>query len=541
MSPSDISVDGVAHQRAGQFVMQWQPRLAALPTHQLDGTWSSLGVIDLLLSSMRDADPTDASALKPIAGAAAYAVLIVQAICHRLGLPARLAQNPRGELLLISGDTTIPFERELLTLIVPGRPVSSPRLDRVVANASPEDDIVTIYAYTCLAEAIARSEDAPELWNRIRRAIAQETSDRAARVLPELKLSHLPELYVDGLSIPVEGTATSYLFGDDAIDCFAAFIRDNGLRRSAVLELAERLIRWPDMRIAEAAFVIYLAHAPRILSPSAVAFGAARLHRNAELRRQLVRARQSLFGLSDWAEGGAVGADLLPMVESELRVGLIPLLSLERRRLRSKFAPSYLGPLASALLRGELDRAAATVEEWSGVAPEAIDLHTQRLLLLSVRGGAESEVEDELTRLLKAAPESPRVLDLVGIRALERGELARAEQCYHDAISRCGRDVEFLSHVANNYGWTLMLLNQFMHAAMIFDIGLREAANPVTLLLNKSYCVRALDSLAEAEAVERRLLRLAPFERRVICMHLFEWLRIDREAPGETEGLLSVA
>ena len=302
--------------------------------------------------------------------------------------------------------------------------------------------------------------------------------------------------------------------------------------RRCRFETMERLIAWPDMRIAEAAFAVHCAYSPRMPAATVVAFGAARTHRVRELRRQVVRARKLLFQIEDWSEQGPFEVDTLRMVECEIKLGLIPLLSLEKRRIKSKYAASYLAPFARALIDGALDQAIAVLDDWIAAAPEAVDLQTQRLLLLSVRGGADSEVEEELHALLRQSPDSPRVLDLLGIKALERGEVERAEQYYHDAITRCGRDVEFLPHLANNYGWTLMLLKDYMRAAMIFDIGLREAANPLTLTLNKIFCVRELGSASEARALEEKILRLAPFERRVMGVHLYEWLRFNGDKAG---------
>lgn len=520
-------VDGIAHQRAGKFVIRWQERLKEVASFQLDGTWSSLGVVDMLFSSLRDADSNDPTAREQLRGGAAYAILVVHSLCQRLGITVGLAQGGRGELELRHGRRNVPFEVELQALIMPGPPVSSPRIDRVVALATPDDDVVTIYCYTCLDECIASMEDTESLWLALRRELAVETSDRAARVMPELRLAHLPELYLDGVCLPDDAEPPNYLLGDAAVDGLARFVSDNRLSESAVKQLTQRLIGWPDMRIAEAAFAVHCAYSPRVPAATVVAFGAARTHRVRELRKQIVRARKLIHNIDDWSERTTVEAELLRMVECEIKLGLIPLLSLEKRRLRSKYAVSYLAPFARALIGGALDQALAVLDDWIAAAPEAVDLQTQRLLLLSVRGGADPEVEEELHALVRKAPDSPRVLDLLGIRALERGEVERAEQYYHDAITRCGRDLEFLPHLANNYGWTLMLLKDYMRAAMIFDIGLREAANPLTLTLNKIFCVRELGSGSEARALEEKILRLAPFERRVMGVHLYEWLRFN--------------
>lgn len=510
------------------FVQYWTPYFGGVPLLRLDGTWPSLGIVDLLTFNLRGVAELSAPQRAHLRGAAAYLACLTAECWKAAGVDVALSlDEERGIVITASGgrylsegqNFRVNVELEL------GRVLRNPPRDFPVLASfsrviSPDHNLVGLFGIG-LATGLTPFGDGPWLnetpdtfqpfIEAVERVLARQCVEYYQAVFPREQLGQVGELYLNQLVYP-PAVMGEPLPAQRAVRGLVRFQREFGFDEKTMLTLAANLARSPDELLSCAGLAYYAAATDGRLAPEVIAAAQIKGAYVGLLRRPMLEVREALGRRADWITQEERLSEDEVRFDVEIRLGFLPWIVLPRRKA---LLPKNR-PILDALAHFDYQRALSLLDSAIGESPGEIELRLQRASLLFLTGEFDAAHAD--LRELLAEPgceENSQVLNQIGLCELTMG--LQDDAATHLRLAYRYRDAKLDEphKVANDYAWSLILAERFAEALPVLEEALATDPCPVTTLLNKAFALRSLGREAELVETEKRLLDLAPTDRRV--------------------------
>lgn len=400
MSPK-YSISREVRDSAIKLIGWWQEASEDIALLQLDGTWPSIGVLDLLTNFLREGEVVGEKA-DFLDSAAAYAAGVIAdawsplasevLITHRDGASLTIGAQLKDSEAVIEVDLFNSLKHVLQpSLVFDGK---VPSVDGCVRKPTHEDNIL---CPVMLGLTLARSplihfsetRDA-QSWvmehsEEVVRVLARQTSAYYKRVFPDEKVGQVSELYLRSLVYPPLGMEDDYL-GETAISDCIEFAGEFELGRDSILRFAYNLSLTADELLSSVGLVIYTALSHGDLPPQ-VLTAAANKGRNLYLLRSGIQeVRGKLLGVSDWSDDLSLNDDdAWHGFQREQRAGFMPRLAITREQFADRDVRGVLHLIAKL----DLPKAVKKLSHLIGRQPHNYTLRINRALLFLFMGDIE--------------------------------------------------------------------------------------------------------------------------------------------------------
>ena len=262
----------IVEKLSADFISDWKDHLAINSSLELDGTWPSVGVLDLLTFALRRKEQVPDSLDKIYSGAASYLALMA-AQCWRplvkeidLEVGTRgVSITAKGGELIPEGDPVVVHIEELLRDRIKELPYPFPVAAGFEAPIRFESNILSLLGIglmTGLAPGLAgpweslSAEDLHPLVDAATKELSRQSAQHYARVFPNEQWGQLPELYLNGLIFPPT-------LMDEAVPLIGAlpklldYFKEYQIKPASILELGFNLAKSPDSRLSDFGLVLY--------------------------------------------------------------------------------------------------------------------------------------------------------------------------------------------------------------------------------------------------------------------------------------------
>ena len=528
---------GVSTQ-AEQFRVQWSFARTHAPVLTLDGSWPSIGVLDLLLAPLRGKKALSPQGDELVKGAARYLATITHECWRRFGADPTVEEGDDGVTIktstgpfLTSGEeVSIEIEKQLRQLL---RVCPSPFPVTVGKSRllGPDQNWLSLFALGLFlgispygqgpwrAYEVAQFQPAAET---VLKYLAQTAVDNYSRLYHDELVGQVPELYLNDLIYPP-------LLIDEELPCLRAatgvvsFLRSCRFSSKALLPLAKNFARSADEVLATVGLVYYAAACREAPSPDITARAEALGVRMPVLRLPMLEVREHLNLDRDWLSADKPEESDRVRYELEKQFGFFPLIRLPARMVLDL----RLRPLVRALATFDFDGAYQQLHQLLAANPHKREYRRQ-LIHLDIHTEQYDRAEKALNKLAvePGFEDDPWVHNELGLLSIYRRRLDEAERCLETAHRLISPKTDRPCDIANNYAWALILLKKIPQALPIAEQALINNPSPLVPLLNLAYLHRATGDVAQFEETCLKLLDIAPADRRVIVNLL--WLY----APG---------
>ncbi|MCB0321995.1 MAG: hypothetical protein KDD69_00430 [Bdellovibrionales bacterium] len=511
---------------------EWGPLLKVSPLLELDDTWPSLGVIDLLTFCTRDRE-TLLSALEPMMkGCAAYLAVQVGRCWKRFCDDVSFEETADGIAVIGRGGEFIPEGERLrypvekeFRQVLEAVPNPLPMFKRFDIPLAGEGNVVSLLG---LSMAIGLGPAVQGPWENYQpgeqtpwvdavvRQIAGECASHYGRVFPDEPVGQVAELYLAGLLYPPP------LYGERlpffrAVEQFLELFKEYRFSAGAVRQFGYNLSRSPDPILSSMGLVLSGALAETMPPPEVLAAAWTKGRYMGLLRPAMVRFRKGFLELSDWVPTGLQSEqdELRFAIESEM--GFLPWLQLDPGRLK---AGDYnrLMPIVSAACDFNLQAGIKAIDEILEQEPEDLSLRIQRVKFETIGGDIE-RAERMLGSLVSepGASRYPRLFNLWGQCLLAKSDPEGAKRRFLEGLKAAEKVPLLAAELANNAAWSGILLGETEQPLALIEQGLEATPCPVTLLLNKAAILWELRDFDSIRETRLRVFELAPCDRRVFA------------------------
>jgi len=524
-------IEQSARSRIESFTSFWKESLSSSPVLELDGTWPSVGVLDLITFPLRARGDLDARDLEFISGCAAYLAELSERCLGLTGANVLVRVGDEGVELQVAGGPVREGEtfvvrveqdiREFLRLVPPSFPVIGDfsRVMGFESNYFSAYAIGLVTGYSPSGDGSVPNRKAPGNEERLEFVVKELSRQSGAyyqRIYPDESLGQVAELYLNRLIFPPLFMKES-MPGLGAVQGMLEFFEEFNVPAKGMLRLSHNLSLSPDELISSAGIAFFAALSDTIPPPQIIAAANAKGLDVCLLRRAMLDVREALGLRGDWIDAPEFTEEDSRRVQIEKELGLLPWLCLGEKRLSGLVSEPWLRGFLQALASIDLPQAMRIADDFIDENPRDIEMRVQRIYLDVVRGDLERAVAE--AEVLSTEPESetdPEFYHIWGVSALNRGDIPTAVKQLRTAFRFVGDRPLFKAEIANNLAWALIHTGDYIKALEVLDYGIEHSLCPVTMLLNKAYALHSLGREEEAMKIHtERLMKLAPTDRRV--------------------------
>ena len=331
---------------ADTFERQSRKLFASYPALVLDGTWPSVGIVDLLLFSLRGKNELNDDDEALLQGGASYIGRFLYEVWSTFGDGSKCELTLRGTseivLILRGGAFLGPEDSVTLSLsntlgaVLRELPNPLPVFESYRFPITPFDNLLSLVAAGA-ASVITPYAEGPLATKRIyelapyvmsaQRVLAESAAKHYKSLHAGEPLGQTPDLYMSGLIYPPPGYDERFGFCRAAVG-LVEFFGDRDLSAAEIEKCAYNLAQSPDAITASTAFAVLAALVEQTPSASLIALSENKRLQLQRLRPAVAAARKALGLPHDWItlldEGKE--AEALALIRCEARLGLLPLL-----------------------------------------------------------------------------------------------------------------------------------------------------------------------------------------------------------------------
>lgn len=518
---------------ASQFATRWNRCFVSMPELRLDGSWPSVGTVDLILHQARNSKIKGSQWESLVRAASCYLAMVTRRIWIACGIRAIVSDDETGVVVTTYEDPANPWHsgrcriQWLLEQLLEHMPPRLQVMGRFSRPLLPDHSVVSPFMvgvvsglapWTDYPESTtdARNAASPARLDRVERVLATDCVQRYEQMFPDDPHGQVAELFLSGPIFPPLYLGERYVAERGAKGIAEYFTRYN-IPVDHVRRVCHRLARWPDEQIALTAYVVASAVVEKRRIPELVPLGHAKGLIVGHARHALISAREIFGGETDWLADGELTAERIRLFRQEEELGFIPWLYLHPERISAVLSSKSAKEAFRAVVVGEMDKAVEALDEAIDDDSSSLDLRLQQAfwyLLVNDIPRLDAALDEMSTE--RGVERSGRYFELRGVSALTKGDPLGAVESFERALTLCGKELALQSNIANSIAWICLTMNATERANYMLDLGLRDARNPVTLFLNKLPCLERYGLTSKREACEARLMRMAPTDRRVI-------------------------
>ncbi|HQH26252.1 MAG TPA: tetratricopeptide repeat protein [Oligoflexia bacterium] len=520
------------------FQERWNSLLEVSPVLLLDGSWPSVGVLDLMTYSLRLAPELTIEGQRLLKGAAAYIACLIHDAWSNAAVETELTDSAGGISITAYGGSLFPaggvisinIETELEKCL---KELPSPFAvtNEIYVPISFESNLVSFFALAVafgrtplFAGLLGSDKDSPvcPLWEcRITDWIAKSCADYYARVYPFEPVGALPELYASGMVFPPLLTDKGCIF-NATTDRMISFLSQQGFSLEDLRQAAKNLVQNPDENISCFGLALYAVVCDEYPAPAVIAAVQAKKRIMGLLRNPVVHMRERLQLGSDWVIAGLNSAEERKRFEIEEALRLVPWLSLSCARIEADNRQKRLQPFLKALCLFDMEEASRVLDVLLVEFPEDSELLLQKADLLLIRG--EKKKAQELCEAIseKANCGGARFYKTWGVCALALGDYQAAVEHLKAGILLNEAESTLEGELLNNYAWALVQSGHQEAALEVLDLALKSNQSAVTPLLNKGHILWKMGRFTEVSKLRKTLFELAPTDRRVFATLFLE-------------------
>ena len=518
-----------------QFKAWWDPYLAVSPRLALDGSWPSIGVLDLLTFHLRLRSTGDWSHAAIIKGAAAYIAALAHDCWTKFGAEPRAfiddtgicIEAHRGPFLKEGQRHFIAIERELRRALKT-LPSPFPVVGDYKKLISIEQNMMSLFALGVCSGLSPFgdgpwSDHSPESFDGpLSKALihlASTTASNYERLFPDEPLGQVGELYLEKLIYPpmlMEEELPAW----GAVQGMIGFFTQYQVPRDAMQGVAHNLALNADELISLAGFAMYAAVLEGEPSAEILGIVQGRQRTTGLLRPAMIAARDALGLGAEWIGQDEYTDAIGNRFTLEKRLGFLPWVSISKAKLRESFSDKRFQSALAAAIDFDLENAIALTDEILEESPDDIELRIQRVCLEALLPNSKESVHKMLRSFSSepAALSEPRFHDLMGTCLVALEDVEGAKRSFRNGIELSQNRPTMQAEFQNNLGWVLMMNREYELALEQFERALKVFPESVSYLLNKGHSLWRLGRLEEMRGLADVVLRLAPTNRSVFSI-----------------------
>lgn len=535
-------ISAVVKERCEAFREFWNEHLGASMAYQLDGTWPSLGVIDLLTDSTRGRAEISAFEDAIVAGAAAYLAVMAHECWSLFGVSVAVEDRGYGVILRALEGPGIPkgeqvvmlLEKELQALlargggeiqvfngftrpVVPGQNIIAPFALGVFTGLSP------------IAQGAWREETLDsfkEHVDTVTRFLAAQCADRYGKIYPNEPIGQVAELYLNDLIFPPMLLAEDWP-ARSAVRGLVRFFKEYKVSVKQMREVTLNLAASGDELISHAGFAVHAALNDGLeIDGRFLTVAQSKGLYAAMLRPAMLDAREALGKAGEWSYDDQVTKEMEDRISVEMRLGFLPWIKLPAERVARAAEDDLMRDFISRCLSFDMVGARRTLDDLVAQDPGDIPIRLQGVYFSVIERNIE-QATNEIRSLLSEpdAEDDWRVAHDAGLIELLDGNSAVAEKHLLRALEEGDCDNFTLSDLHNSLGWTYFTRNMDREAIEQFDRALELQPGMLVTTLNKAAALYRLSYDSAAETLTVRLANVVPFERRIFMSFVIEAFR----------------
>lgn len=516
---------------AQNFRSRWNSRVEKIPVLLLDGTWPSLSILDLVVMpfiSRKDLVAQEQMLLKQIAS---FTAIAISEAWNTFGASVQVRDGEKGVTLHVyNGPGSVseaPVQLALesyLRKLLENPPQNLP-IFRDFSRALPAGhgviSLTALGASTGLSPFIegAWEEETTESFkDEIQSVVshfAKQCVHHYERLFPNEMLGQVGEFYLDGLIFP-PFSMDETLPGQNGVRGLFRALKELRVKREQVIPFAKNLVQNPDELISSVGLCFAAALLTELPDATLVSASEGKGRSVGLLRAAMVETRTEFGFLDDWLIAGAHTPQIALRFEIEKSLGFLPWIAMSSEILKERVKDPKINRLLESLVYFDMPSAIDAADTIILETPKNIEVRLQRVYLHILNG--EFDLVDLALRSLLTEPgceEEPRLYTYWGLNDLclnkKEDALRHLEQAY--ALTPPFHPLR--GAISNDFGWALLVNEQPERAIEIIDHSLDTNRAPLTSLLNKSFALRQLGRIEEAERVLDQCIKLAPLDRRV--------------------------
>jgi tetratricopeptide (TPR) repeat protein len=539
---------------ADDFKAKWSKKLGAYsPILELDGTWPSLGVLDLLTFSLRfygkessTAVPAQLDSFRKslLKGASAYLACLAYECWSTFGYDVSVGENKFGIFIEAQGEKLSEGQRFIVDIeselneIFKNPPQPFPVINGFQRHLPQDYNLISLFGLGLMTglspfgDGPWRSETADSWAENIKkseRILAKSSADHYARLFPNEIMGQVPEVYLSKLIFPptLMGEKFPVL---NAVEGMVKYFKELGLSEKAMSKVALNFAQSPDELISLAGIAFYVAvndEATREIVGAVETKGTF----CGLLRQAMIQVRKALGKEEDWLELNKFTSSQARRFHLELELGFLPWVKISQIRLNDKQNDPLLVDLLFSLSVFDLENAIKLAEKIIEDNPGDFAVRLQLVYLEIIRGDVQRA--ELLCKSLASEPGAERwglLFNLWGMSELAKNESSQAVKHFEKATLLGAPEEHFEYQFLNDYAWALMLDGQHEKSLSEFNKAIGKSLAPVTALLNKAYVLRILKQPDQASLVQDQLVKLSPLDLRVFGNLIYEI--VEKEAGG---------
>jgi tetratricopeptide (TPR) repeat protein len=517
---------------------QLEPAFCDVPALQLDYTWPTIGVMDLLSFPFRKKPGMSDSEKHLFVMISAYIGIVISRAWKEAGIGHRVYfdELKGGVCISFPGGNEAGSKDLLLTNFLTDFFVAMPAELPVFRNFyRPYHFEGNVLSGICLGIATGLSPAGEFPWTQkltkdstptskkeihdstiihIERALAVQCATWFSGRYPDVMMAQVPDLFMHGVILPP-------LFYDekegvnDSLDPLIEYLQETRVPSEMIRQLACVFAGCPDEKISFLGVLLGMYIYPTYEALPVVIKLACKHYRSL-----IPSARNTILSY----KAPEVSPQYLlekpdgryfALFEFEKSAGTLPWLSLTAEDLYGKreFA---IDKFLRAVLGFEYDKAYAELNEIVVSFPADIGLRIQHIAFEMLRG--DFAHAHDLAKVLVSEPEAEKRPDFYSLWAhclLELNEPEIAMRYYKSAVAIDGCTPEIRSEALNGIAWCLICMGKEENALPYLEDAQQLTDMQLTILLNKAYLFMHKGEFDKRNSVLLEAASLLPYDRRV--------------------------
>lgn len=533
---------------AQTLVNNLEAALADFPKYSIDGTWPSIGILDLLAAPLfgnKDFSPTELSLIDSIAAyIAGFAhdcwtrypnAPEVTLSYHADGRPRGVVIEAKRGAFLKRGERFAVPVSEVLQSIFAKPPRPFPIIAQFSRDLASSGNFVSRFALG-LVSGLCPFGDGP--WKNLsltefkpqllifEEFITKTASDYYTRAFPGETIGQHRSLYEANVLLPPAGMDESAPYARAATG-LAAFLMAIDASYDEMKNVAINLAYNPDEQIATTGFIAATAllngDPPKELRALSERFGNFRV----ELKPAIIIARQIFGHPADWVKqlDERKPDEAIKILRIEKALGLCPFMRIDPGYARYP----QLIPLLHNLYWSQPKEAREYIDFIGKLQELPIDLRLQAILL-DILGSNLNRTEAELLQIEKqyefrSSNSRAWFFELKGMYFLRTGAADKALQAFQSGFKLKPSDSDIFTSLGNNLGWCYLLIQDFENALDVFSQVIYADDVNIAARLNRLAALDGLGKQGESQDEVRNLARISPMDQRIFDQLLRRVLR----------------
>jgi hypothetical protein len=521
------------------FVSRWNGSLGAGSVLELDGSWPSIGVLDLITHRLRNTSVLAADTQQLLKECAAYLALLFRAHlsnCCPTDLYCEIGVHG-VQITQVSRETAHPqdvfyLEAELQQLFTTP-PLRLEQMPLALAQTIlekhsllPHFALVRAYSLCMSARSPSSQSANTDFLLAFFSAIADSTARWYGRVFPDEPIGRDSTLYYRMFQTPILDLSERTPAIAAVRGCIS-YLQEWGLSDFEVTTLCKNLSMMPDPLVSVVAIIVLAASSDMVPPATVLAAAQSKGALLSLFRRTMVQTRAVLGFGGDWLLAPTFGSAEIDRLQLESALGFLPWFYFDHARCSQLKTDPALRAILVAISDNDLEHAITLLTLELRARPEDLDLWWQILFLRFTLGEYETVQRflDDVSIQQPEVLEQFRFYDLQARLSVLRSDYPEAVKHYGKSVRMCKRDSRTRSNLSLSYCRVLVQTGDYCKALWMLNLAQRESPSPVSSLATKAYLYWGLGFDQQKSELDTKLMSLGPLDRTVVAFHWEQQLR----------------